>query len=70
MKKNPNGSVSKYKARLVAQGCSQEHGYLDTFSLVVRHITVRIVLALAAINHWKIRQFDIKNAFMHGDLQE
>ena len=53
IKKNLDGTVSRYKARLVAQGFSQEQGvdYLETFSPVVRHTTVRIVLALAAINH-------------------
>lgn len=72
IKKSPDGSVSKYKARLVAQGFSQEHGidYLDILSPVVRHTTVRIVLALVAINHWSLRQLDIKNASLHGDLHE
>ena len=53
IKKNPNGNVSRYKARLMAQGFSQKHGinYLDTFSLVVRHTTMRILLAVAAVNH-------------------
>lgn len=31
---------------------------------------MRIILALTAINHWNLRQLDIKNAFLHGDLQE
>ncbi|KAM1763220.1 hypothetical protein ACFX11_002584 [Malus domestica] len=72
VKKNSDGSVSRYKARLVAQGFSQEHGidYLDTFSPVVGHTTVRIILSLAAMNHWPLRQLDIKNAFLHGDLQK
>ncbi|KAM1541869.1 hypothetical protein ACFX15_011235 [Malus domestica] len=72
IKKNPDGTVSRYKARLVAQGFSQEQGvdYSETFSPVVRHTTVRIVIALAAINHWDLRQLDIKNAFLHGELQE
>ncbi|CAL2257492.1 unnamed protein product [Prunus armeniaca] len=70
--KNPDGSVSRYKARLVAQGFSQEQGldYDETFSPVVRHTTVRLVLALAAANHWELRQLDVKNDFLHGDLQE
>ncbi|KAM1097337.1 hypothetical protein ACFX15_014262 [Malus domestica] len=60
VKKNLDGSVSRYKARLVAQG----------FSQVVRHTTVRLILSLAAINKWELRQLDIKNAFLDGDLQE
>lgn len=63
-------SVPRYKARLVDQGFPKERGidYLHTFSHVVRHTTVRIVLD--AINHWELRQLDIKNAFWHCDLQE
>ncbi|KAB2610680.1 7-deoxyloganetin glucosyltransferase-like [Pyrus ussuriensis x Pyrus communis] len=49
LKKNSNGSIASYKARLVAQGFTHEHGidYSETFSLVVRHSTVKLILALA-----------------------
>lgn len=69
---NLDGSISRYKARLVAQGFSQKQGvdFFETFSPMVRHRTVRILLALVVINHWELRQLDIKNAFSHGDLQE
>jgi histone deacetylase 1/2 len=57
---------------LVAQGFSQSKGldYDETFSPVVRHSTVRVILALAAMNKWELKQLDVKNAFLHGDLKE
>ena len=49
IKRKPDGSIDKYKARLVAQGCSQNYNidYRETYAGVVRHSTIRIVLALA-----------------------
>ena len=72
IKRNPDGTISRYKARLVAQGFSQEKGldYTETFSSVVQHTTVRIILALAATHHWSLRQLDVKNAFLHCELHE
>ena len=72
IKRNPDGSVGRYEARLVTQGFTQEPSFDfgETFSPVVRHTTVRLVLSIAAMNQWKLRQLDVKNAFLHGDLEE
>ncbi|GJY99622.1 ribonuclease H-like domain-containing protein [Tanacetum coccineum] len=60
-----DGSLSRYKARLVANGCSQQFGVDcdDTFSLVVKPATVCMVLSLALFRNWSIYQLDVKNAF-------
>jgi len=67
-----DGSVQKYKARLVAKGYLQQQGidFDETFSPVARFETVRILLALAVQLKWKVYQFDVKSAFLNGDLEE
>ncbi|GKC17918.1 ribonuclease H-like domain-containing protein, partial [Tanacetum coccineum] len=69
---NADGSLNRYKARLVANGRSQQQG-IDcdkTFSLVVKPATIRTVLSLAVSHDWPIHQLDVKNAFLHGHLSE
>ena len=72
VKTNADGSIERCKARLVAQGFSQQEGldYDETFSPVVRSESVRSVIALAAMNDLRLHQMDITTAFLHGDLQE
>ncbi|GKB26493.1 ribonuclease H-like domain-containing protein [Tanacetum coccineum] len=66
-----DGTLSRYKARLVANGIQLEGVYVDeTFSLVVKPDTIQSVLSLAVSRHWPIHQLDVKNAFLHGDLPE
>lgn len=71
-KYNANGSIQKHKARLVAKGYAQKQGidYEETFSPVARFETVRAVLALAAHLHLPVFQFDVKSAFLNGNLEE
>ncbi|GJW69562.1 ribonuclease H-like domain-containing protein [Tanacetum coccineum] len=67
-----DGTLSRYKARLVANGSTQLEGVDvdETFSLVVKPGTIRTVLSLVASRHWLIHQLDVKNAFLHGDLSK
>lgn len=72
IKKRADRTIEHYKARLVAQGFSQEANidYFDTFSPVIKPTTIPLVLAIALSHGWCIRQLDINNAFVNGDLSE
>lgn len=71
-KLNPDGTVRKNRARLVARGCGQEEGinYLETFSPVVRTATIRLLLNIATAKEWPVKQLDVASAFLHGELNE
>jgi len=71
-KRDEKGAVVKYKARLVAKGYSQKEGidYEETYSPVVRHESLRALVAVAASEGWKIEQMDVTTAFLYGELEE
>jgi len=62
----------RYKARLVARGFSQTQGvdYQETFSPVVRYDSLRVLLALVAQHDLEMTQFNVKTAFLYGELKE
>ncbi|RVW89378.1 Retrovirus-related Pol polyprotein from transposon RE1 [Vitis vinifera] len=72
LKYKSDGSVDRYKARLVARGFNQTFGldYFETFSPVVKAATIRIVLTITLSYRWELRQLDVQNAFLNGDLVE
>lgn len=72
IKRNKNGEVTKYKARLVAQGFSQEYGtdYTETFAPVAKMGSLRIILAIAVKYDLLIEQIDVVSAFLQSELEE
>ncbi|CAH9106796.1 unnamed protein product [Cuscuta europaea] len=72
IKRNPDGSIARYKARPVARGFMQQLGrdYYDAFSPVTKPDTIRIIMSIALARDWSLRQLDVNNAFLHGTLAE
>ncbi|PHU05794.1 hypothetical protein BC332_26616 [Capsicum chinense] len=71
-KMKTNGTIDKYKARLVVKGFKQKEdlGCFDTYSPVTRITSIRMLIALAAVYGLEIHQMDVKTAFLNGELEE
>ncbi|WVZ06123.1 hypothetical protein V8G54_019469 [Vigna mungo] len=68
----PGGEKARYKARLVAKGFTQIEGvdYHEIFAPVVKHCSVRVLMAIVAHCNYHLEQLDVQTAFLHGDLEE
>ncbi|XP_019158560.1 PREDICTED: uncharacterized protein LOC109155328 [Ipomoea nil] len=72
VKRKSDGSVDRYKARLMAKGFLHTAGrdYFETYSPVMKPVTIRLVLTIAFSHRWCVLQLDINNAFLHDTLHE
>ena len=72
IKYNPDGTIEKYKVRLVAQGFLQQEGidYNEIFAPVVDSTSISLLLAIANHENWEMEQMDVVTAFLHGRLEE
>ena len=72
IKRNADGSVNKYKARLCAKGYTQRLGvdFNETFAPVAKMTSIRVMLAISAEMDLEVQQFDVNTAFLYGTIDE
>jgi hypothetical protein len=72
VKRNADGSVERYKARVVAKGFSQRPGvdFDETFTPTTKWAALRIIFALNALEDWELESIDISNAYLNGKLKD
>ena len=70
LKRDKDGNIAKFKARLVAQGFTQVYGldYDETYAPVARYSSIRLIIALAAHYDWELHQMDVRTAYLNGEL--
>jgi hypothetical protein len=72
-KLRPDGTIKKYKTRLVAKGYTQKKegdDYFDTYSPVARLMTIRVLLSMAASHGLCIHQMNVKTTFLNRELRK
>ncbi|SDA01534.1 BZ3500_MvSof-1268-A1-R1_Chr10-1g02762 [Microbotryum saponariae] len=71
-KRNQHGDITDHKARLVAHGCAQHPGldFEKTYTPVVKFMSIRALIALAAANGYHVHQADVNKAYLHGKLDK
>jgi hypothetical protein len=72
VKRGPDGNITRYKARLVAQGYTQKYGvdFTDTFAPVAKYSTLRTLIAIAAAKNYELEHSDVSTAYLNADLKE
>lgn len=72
VKRNQDGIITRYKARLCAKGYAQKEGidYNEIYAPTTRFDSIRVLLAIANMKDYEFKQFDIKTAFLYGELEE
>jgi hypothetical protein len=70
VKRNADGSIERYKGRVVAKGYNQRPGfdYIEIFAPTVRMPTIRVVLAISALHDYHLRSIDISHAYLNGEM--
>lgn len=72
IKRKSNESIERYEARLAIKGYNQQEriDHTDTFNPIIKHTTIHIVLSLVVLRGQPVKQLNVNNVFLHGQLDE